>query len=247
MNKNWFFIMFLACLMLITGTSSTHASDHIDWQVQKIGTFAVPEGWQTADMVQVLEMIMKEANTTANKPATPLPVPPVDPFALLKSINYQMYQVTMNDGKAYHTAFLAFYRDDKPMNTGDKMYFSKKLSGEQQQELETKIDSFSQSLKKQLALSYKQTNVGVTFLDVSRPDYLQINDRQAYGLGARMVVSMYGITMPYYLKGYAFEADGFMSAAFLLTTDSERSYWDPMVRKIIRSFKPIKPTVTINQ
>ncbi|SMC35043.1 hypothetical protein [Sporomusa malonica] len=247
MNRNWFLTMFLACLILFTGISSTHASDQVDWQVQKIGAFAVPEGWQTADLVQVLATIMKEANATAKTPATPLPVPPVDPFALLKNINYQMYQVTMNDGKAYRTAFMAFYRDDKPLSLEGKLYFSKKLSNEQKQKMETKIDSSVQLMKKQLDLSYKQTNVGVTFLDVSRPDYLQINNKQAYGLSARSVVSMYGITIPYYLKGYAFDADGFLSAAFLLTTDSERSYWDPLVRKIIQSFKPTKPTVTINQ
>ncbi|WP_425060180.1 hypothetical protein SCACP_08490 [Sporomusa carbonis] len=240
MKKNWFLIMSLSCLLLLTGSISAHAANPVNWQIEKIGAFSVPEGWQTADMLQVLSTIMKEANAKVKKPATPLPVPPADPFALLKNANFQMYQVTMNDGKAYRTAVMAFYRDDKPMNMRDKMYFSKKLSDEERQELETRINSFSQEIKKQLAVSHQQNNAGVTFLEFTRPDYLKVNDRQAYGLGARFVVSMYGLTLPYYVKWYAFDANGFMSAAFLLTTDSERSYWDPLVRKIIRSFEPRK-------
>lgn len=247
MNRNWFFTMFLACLILFTGSSSTYASsDQVDWQVEKIGRFAVPAGWQTADLAQVIATIMKETNAAAKTPAAPAPAPPPDPFALLKNINFQMYQVTMNDGKAYRTAFMAFYQDDKPLSTEGKLYFSQKLSDEQKQKIQTTIDTSVELMKKQLDLSYKQTNVGVTFLDVSRPDYLQINNKQAYGLGARSVISMYGITIPYYLKGYAFDADGFLSVAFLLTTDSERSYWDPLVRNILQSFKPLKPTITIN-
>ncbi|MDF2876237.1 MAG: hypothetical protein K0R22_2920 [Sporomusa sp.] len=248
MNKNWLLIIPLTCLLLFTGSTDAHAAKNVNWQIERIGVFSMPEGWQTTDLLQVFSTVLKEANekTQAKKPAPSLPLPPVDPLASLSKINLQVYQLTSNDGKAYRTAVLLFYRHDKLMTAGEKAYFTQELSDVAREKLETTITTTTNSLKKQL-VSSTELNASVPFLEISRPDYLKINDRPAYGLSARIVLSTYGINMPYYVKGYAFNANGFTSAAFLLTVDSERNFWDPQVRKIIQSFEPAKTAIAINQ
>ncbi|QDR82595.1 hypothetical protein [Sporomusa termitida] len=249
MNKSSLLIMTLTCLLLFTGSTTAHAAKTVSWQIEKIGLYSIPENWQTTDLLFLFAKVITEARekARANKPAPAKPGPPADPLVLLNNINMQLYQITANDGKAYRTAVLLFYRDDKPMSARDKAYFTRELSAAERQSLESTITATTRLIAKELAAGYKQSKTGAAFFEVSRPDYLTINDRPAYGLSARVLLSVYGINIPSYVKGYTFNDNGYIATAVLLTTDSERSYWEPQVRKMFRTFAPAKSAVTIKQ
>lgn len=242
MKKSRLLIITLTCLLLLTGSVTAHAAKTVNWHIEKIGLYSIPENWQTTNLLFVFSKIITEAQekASADKPAPPKPVPPADPLVLLDKLNLQLYQITANDGKTYRTAVLLFYRDDKPMSARDKAYFTREITAAERQNLEATITATASVVTKELAKAYDQTRAGVPFLEVSRPDYLTINDRPAYGLSARLLMSVYGINMPYYAKGYTFNDNGHLATAVLLTTDSERKYWEPQVRKMLRSFAPAK-------
>ncbi len=249
MKKSRLLITILTCLLLLTGSITAHAAKTAHWHIEKIGLYSIPEDWQTTDLVFAISKMITDARdkTNAAKPAPAKPAAPVDPLVQLNKMNIQLYQITANDGKAYRTAVLLFHRDNKPMSASDKPYFTREMTAAERQQLETTITTATQKATKELFAAYNQSRVGISFFEISAPDYLTINNQPAYGLSARMLMSMYGINMPYYVKGYTFNNNGYMTTAILMTTDSERSYWEPQVRKMIQSFLPVRSAAEIRQ
>jgi hypothetical protein len=72
-------------------------------------------------------------------------------------------------------------------------------------------------------------------LELAPVEYLQINDKQAYGEAARVTATFYDLTFPYYIKGYVFNNNNSLATALLLTSDSERFYWESFFRNMIRT------------
>jgi hypothetical protein len=97
------------------------------------------------------------------------------------------------------------------------------------------IKDFSDMAVKELG-AVKQNGISLTMLELTPVEYFKIGGKQAYGEGIRFVPTVYGITVPLYAKGYVFNAQGSLAFAVLVTSDAERTFWDPVIRKVVRSY-----------
>jgi hypothetical protein len=238
MQRKMLFLCILLYVVCFTAIKPVYASETVPWKVDKIGTFNVPEAWESADIWEVGKLLNTLSGTKGDlkNEIIPANIPGVktNPFVQLEEGNIRMFYVTMNSGKAYHTAAVIFYKDDQPLGTIEKEYFGNKVSKEQRAEIESTIkmfyDGFSQALPND-----SQTQLGIRLMELTPVDYPKIGGKQGYAEGIRLVGNFYGIILPFYAKGYVFDNDGYLTAAVLVTSDSERSYWDPLFRKVIRT------------
>jgi len=229
-------------LLVINGPRA--AAEPAVWRVEKIGTFtAAPADWQPANILEALTTLLGRDDAAIDPlghfpPFQPIPL--AGSLAVLpKNENIQFYQVTMHDGKAYRTALLSFYRSKTPIPDADQQqFFAESLSRKDRKNLEKKTNWFRRELQKEFAAQFELTGIGLSFLELSPLEFLRVNNKQAYSMSARLVVSLHGLNLPQYVRGYAFDANGRLAVAFLATSDSERRYWDPLVKTMIESFAP---------
>jgi hypothetical protein len=238
MQRKMLFLCILLYVVCFTAIKPVYASETVPWKVDKVGTFDVPAAWETADIWEVGKLLntLSGAKGDLKNEIIPANIPGVktNPFVQLEEGNVRLFYVTMNDGKAYHTAALIFYKDDQPMGANEQKYFGNKVSKEQRKEIESTIkllhDGFAPALPND-----SETNLGIRLLELTPVDYLKIGEKQGYAEGIRLVGNFHGIILPFYAKGYVFDTHGYLTAAVLVTSDSERGYWDPLFRKVIRS------------
>lgn len=245
-------ILVLVHILLLTGTSTVFAVDgeRVSWKVEDIGTFLVPAEWQAAKLNlnrQLLdgkkpEDILKSA-VEGDTPSTPEGKPPavegepkdvMKPAGILSSHNIQAYQITLNDGTAYHIAWLLFINDTKKMTREEKEFFAQDITEEQK----TKIKGFMRNINRgPIPLSYEdpQTKIGFKLVEMVPVEFLKINKRQAFAGGGRVMVTSDGLAFPLYGKGYVFNAKGCIAMALLVTFDGERIFWDPVLSNVMSS------------
>ena len=229
----------LLVIVLLTGTVQTFAASgrNIPWTVEKVGTFDVPQELQVVELSEVLGMMNKDlATMKAGRAALTNPAVNLSQLvALKKQLNMNLYHLTINNGKAYYTASLFLYRDQKPMDDSERQFFGAKATPEQREQIE-KLLSDTKDMASEAVNEVKMNNSGIAMLELAPVEYFMLDGKQAYGEGVRIVGSVYGVSLPMYAKSYVFDAQGNLAVAVLLSSDAERSFWEPVMRRIVRSY-----------
>lgn len=237
MSRKRVLLWILVCLILAAGAPavSAAASERVPWKVEHIGTFYVPGDWQA------VQIDLKKELTNGQKPEDVLKVATVDPpngmakpADKFDSLDVQVYQVTLNDGEAYHLAWLMFLRSTKKMTREEKRFFSEEMIEEDKVKLKRFVSGINSNTQ-QIAFDDPQRKAGFTLIEMAPVEFLKMNKKPAFAGGGRMLISSDGMIFPLYGKGYVFDAKGYSAAALLVTLDGERIFWEPVLRSVMAS------------
>jgi hypothetical protein len=123
----------IVLLLVLTTFSPVYAAETVPWKIEKIGTFDVPQALEKADIWEVGKMIqaLLPPQTTLKQENLSTMLPngkAANPFESLQKGNLRLYQLTINDKKAYHTAVVIFFTDEQHISTKKSLRHSVKRS-----------------------------------------------------------------------------------------------------------------------
>ncbi|HBS60074.1 MAG TPA: hypothetical protein DEA44_12490 [Firmicutes bacterium] len=221
----------MAGVLLWLGTVQVLAAggERVPWPVENVGTFYVPAEWQ-AEKIDFNKPVMEGPKAEDVLKAVPVGAP----RDKLESLNFQAYQVTLNDGAAYHLAWLIFCADTKKMTAGEREIFLQDITEEQK----TRVRRLVADLNRNSTLqSFTDPKSKTTFrlLEVTPVEFVKMNKKQAFAVGGRVLITADKLAFPLYGKGYVFDTRGRMAGAFLVTLDGERAFWEPVLRRVMLS------------
>lgn len=231
--------MLLALLYAALTASLTFAAPldgQKDWQIPSIGTFSVPQEFKAAEFPDLKKLIDQQKDKLDAQ--AKLPIPETDEKLRPEQFDFSVYQLTMNDGQAYHLAWLMVVRDRNVLDEKMAAYFDRSPSIEQKVASIMLQDNLGQNLDK---MQYNDAKSGIGFkvLEFDPFDFFRVAGKQAYAGGLRFIVNYQDFLFPFYLKGYAFSVQNHAAAVILVTTDSERAFWLPVVNNIVLSLRPV--------
>jgi len=213
------------------GTAQVLAAggERVPWPVENVGTFYVPAEWK-AEKVDFNKTMMD-----GPKPEDVLKAVPVGaPREKLSSLNFQVYQVTLNDGAAYHLAWVIFCSDTNKMTPEEREIFLQDITEEQKVRIRRLVSDLNRdsTLK---SFTDPKSNITFRLLELTPVEFVKMNRKQAFAAGGRMLITVDKLVFPLYSKGYVFDTRGRMACAFLVTLDGERAFWDPVLRRVMLS------------
>jgi hypothetical protein len=234
MTRIWRRLIILGLtLVLFSGSAGAQAGEK-DWQVPVLGKLRVPQDFiavEFPDLKQVLDE--QKARLEANGK---LPIPNAKEKLNPERVDFAAYQLTMNDGQAYHLAWLVVIRDREPLDQNMAAYFDKPLNIEQRVAAIMTQDELSRNLDK---MQYSDpSGFGVKVLGFDQFDFNNISGKQAYAGGARLLFNYKEFLFPVYMRGWIFNNGGHAAAALLVSTDSERAFWMPVLNSALLTLQP---------
>lgn len=226
-------VIFSVVFILLSGSAATQASEK-DWLVPILGKLRVPQEFMAAefpDLKQVLDAQKDKLDADGK-----LPIPNAKEKLNPERVDFAAYQLTMNDGQAYHLAWLVVVRDQEKLDKEMAVYFDKPLNIEQRVTAIMTQDELSRNLDK---MQYSDpSGFGVKLLGFDPFDFNSISGKQAYAGGARILINYKEFLFPLYMRGWIFNTGGHAAVALLVTTDSERMYWTPVLNSALLTLQP---------
>lgn len=239
-QTRWLTFVFL-CLFLVTSADTCWADDmsnEKDWVVPVLGVFKVPKGFMAAEFSDLTKRLDSQKDKfQAKAPVLPIPQKQGKPVSAKPDV--AAYQLTMDDGQAYHLAWLVAVRDTVPLDPAAAEYFNKPLNIQQKVSAVLAHDSIIQTLDK-MQYTDPATGAGVKLLELDPLAFQTLNGLQTYGCGARFLITYQNFIFPFYAKGYIFSVNNQSAAIFLITTDSERAFWSPVLQEVFPTLRPGK-------
>lgn len=236
-------LLVLMFCLLNGGNNCVAASinGELDWQVPILGVFRVPASFQATEVPDIQKIVDSQTVGLAaenNLPSTDLPL--ADAKDKLKSAQMDIaaYQLTMNDGQSYHLAWLIAVRDRIALDEATLCYFDRPLNIEQRAAAIMMQDKWNQNID---AMQYQDPRIGfgIKVVGLDQIDLGNISGKQAYAAGARFIVSYQEFILPIYIRCWIFNVGGNGGAMLLLTTDSERSFWTPILNSMMSTLRPL--------
>lgn len=226
----------LAYMLLLAGTSTIFAADEvrIPWQVENVGTFYVPDGWQAAKIDLTKELNGKKTADILKEAAADTPNMQVNPSGKLDTLDIQAYQVTLHDGTAHHLAWLLFMKDTKKMTAQQRDFFARDVSEDLKQQARRLVSDINAKTA-QYSFEDPKTKVGFKLVEMIPVEFLEMNRRQALASGGRGLITSEDLVFPLFVKGYIFDTKGHFTLAALVTLDGERVFWEPVLRRVMFS------------
>lgn len=226
-------IIFSVAFILLSGSAAAQSGEK-DWLVPVLGKLRVPQEFMAAefpDLKQVLDEQKDKLDAGRN-----LPIPNAKEKFNPERVDFAVYQLTMNDGQAYHLAWLVVIRDQEKLDKDMAVYFDKPLNIEQRVTAIMTQDELSRNLDK---MQYSDpSGFGVKILGFDQFDFNSIGGKQAYAGGARILINYKEFLFPLYMRGWIFNTGGHAAAALLLATDSERMFWTPVLNSALLTLQP---------
>ena len=224
-------IWLVAGVLWWLGTTQVLAavSERVPWPVENVGTFYVPAAWQ-AEKIDFNKMMTEGPSPEDILQA----VPAVASRDKLNTLNFQVYQVTLNDGAAYHLAWLIFSVDTKKMTPEERKIFLQDITEEQKAHIRRLASDLNgdSTLK---SFTDPKSNTTFRLVELSPVEFVKMNKKQAFAAGGRMMITADKLVFPLYGKGYLFDTRGRMACALLVTLDGERTFWEPVLHRVMLS------------
>lgn len=235
MARIWIKLIFICLMLLISGGSVSAATNEKDWQVPVLGVFRVPQEFMAAEFPDLKKMIDSQKGKLDAQAA--LPIPNAKDKLNPDRLDFAAYQLTMNDGQAYHLAWLVVLRDRVELDKETAVFFDKPLDIEQRVSAILAQDKLSQNLDK---MQYNDpSGFGIKVLGFDEFDFGKIAGKQAYAGGVRFLFNYQDFLFPFYARGWIFNSSGHGAAVLLVCTDSERLFWTPVLNNALTTIRPL--------
>lgn len=223
-------------MVFFTGTPAVFAAsaERVPWLVEGIGTFYVPGEWQAAKL-DLKKTVVDGKNTEDILKTAALDTPngQMNPADKLNSLDMQAYQVTFNDGSAYHLAWMLFFKDTKQMTDDEREMFAREITEEKKQEVRRLMADLNNNIAKSFV--DPKSKLGFQLIELGAVEFPEVNRDQAFAGGARCLITSDNLVFPMCGKAYIFNAGGYMAVTMLVALDAERSFWEPVMRSVMFS------------
>lgn len=230
-----------------------------EWNIPFIGTMKAPEGFTPVEVKEFGKLIEQEKKKLTEPKKTPtnpqLPTKPelvpTDAPTLLKDAlppdgaaagrrfaksDMAFYHLTMNDGGAIHMAWLLAARDGEKLSP-DIDFFSHDLDASQSAKL-AELKAWLDANIERAQYTDPKNNVSIKLLEMLElQPLLMENGDKAWTAGARAMITVEGLPFAFFGRFYALNVDRQLTVAILGGFDSERSFWDPVIRDMLLSLK----------
>ena len=239
MNRVWMkrILSSLLTLLLPCAMAAAAANDK-DWQVPVLGVFRVPYEFMAAEFPDLKQMLESQKEMLDSQ--AEISIPHAREKLHPEQIDFAAYQLTMNDGQAYHLAWLLVLRDRSIMDSQDAMYFDQPLNIEQRVSMIMLQDTLRQNID-QMQYQDPMSGFGLKVLEFDQIALENKGPKHLYAAGVRLLVNYQKFLFPVYARGWVFSSDNRLAAVMLLCTDSERIFWTPMLNTVIATQRPLPP------
>lgn len=239
MSRIWRKLVF--CTLVLTlvtfGVGCTSGSDsEKEWQIPTFGVFRVPQEFMAAEFPNVKKILDSQKEKLNNQ--AEIPIPDVKERLHPDRFDITAYQLTLNDGQAYHLAWLVLVRDRVALDPQAAQYFDTPLTIEQRVAAIMMQDSLSQNLDK-MYYNDPKSGLGLKLLEFDPFDFGAISGKQFYAGGARFLFNYQDFLFPLYMRCWIVNASNHGAAVLLVTTDGERSFWTPVLNSILPTLRPV--------
>lgn len=235
-----FLLPLMLCLLVsVSNCEAASISGERNWQIPFLGVFRVPAAFQIAEIPDLQTIVDAQTAGLAavNKvPAAGLPLAGVKAKPQSVRMDIAAYQLTMNDGQSYRQAWLVAVRDRMALEAEALYYFDRPLNVEQRVSAIMMQDKWNQHLE-MLQYQDEKTGFGIRIVGFDQLDLGNISGKQAYAAGVRFLINYQEFMIPLYARGWIFNAGGNGGAVLLLTTDSERSFWTPILNSMMSTLQ----------
>ncbi|MBP2653491.1 MAG: hypothetical protein H6Q73_1060 [Firmicutes bacterium] len=201
-----------------------------DWIVPNFGVFEVPDKFYAKDLSDFGKLLTDQRKiitegTDCIKAQMPLAGDP----------DISIYQITINDRQVYHQAWVAIVKDKRPSASVDT--FRSILDNIVNRT--SLIEGHNALIRDIDKLRYndENTGIGIKVLELLPVEFPIVNGTKAVGGSARVLVNIKGLVFPLYVKGYLFIAGECFAGVGLMTTDSDREFWNQVMSEMIGSLK----------
>ena len=205
------------------------------WQVPIVGVFRAPQEFMASEFAELKKAIDSQKDKLDTQS---VPIPEAKERLDPNRVDYTAYQMTMNDRQAYHLAWLLVMRDRMPLDPQTIIYFEKPLTIEQRAAVIMAEDTLRQTLDK-MQYTDPQSGAGIRLLELDSFEFGQIGGKRGYAAGARFLINYKDFVFPIYTKCWLFNAGGYGAAALLITTDSERAFWTPVMNSVLATYQTL--------
>jgi hypothetical protein len=207
-----------------------------DWKVPVLGVLTVPQEMTTANLEDVLKQLMSQLEPTQkDKGAGTNPNIKLYPPATVNNLDFAIYQLTINDGQAYHQAWFFVGIEKKP-SIGLPGLFGAKDSVERNKQTLLLQDKLTRDLEK---LQFKDAKTGFAFKIIDTPDLklIDLEESTAMQVTGRGLVSYGDFMLPFAAKAFLFSIDSKFSMVLIVTSDSERLFWESIANDMFTSLQ----------
>lgn len=224
----------LMTLMFMIGPAYAAAPIDSNWNVPFVGQLTGPDGFKAIDFENWLKELQaslpkdkaqksEEAATQIAKNASVMPE------------QFRFYQLQVNDGKVFHTAFAMVLRDSKGMVPELSTYFADTLPAEQTKQLSAMNDRINLGIKIMQNFSVQTGVLNIRVLDVKPLERLKDTGEVIYSLRGRVILDMHGMIYPLFTKGYVLARGGKGVLFVVLTADSEGPFWEKLTDEMMKT------------
>ncbi|MDF2500041.1 MAG: hypothetical protein K0Q77_755 [Anaerosporomusa subterranea] len=240
MTRIWAKLILLTLVLsLLTNICfAASLSGEKNWQVPILGIFRAPQEFMAAEFPDVKKNIDSQKVKLDSK--LELPMANAEDKLKPDRVDFTAYQLTMNDGQAYHLAWLVAVRDRVALDPQTLAYFDNPLNIEQRVAAVMMQDKLHQNLDT-MQYTDPTTGMGLKVLDFDQFDLGNISGKQAYAGGVRFLINYQDFLFPLYARCWIFNAGGYGTAVLLVTTDSERAFWTPVLNSMMSTLRPLPP------
>ena len=233
-----------------------------EWKIPFIGRMKTPEGFSAIEVKDFRNYIdqekqkltdPKKAKTDKSKPGVgnkPLPEVPAGTPAILKEAlpkdseaaakrfqksDFSMYHLSMDDGEAIHTAWFLVARDGENMPPNADV-FTADLTPEQAQKLDEAKKWMDENIHK-AQYTDEKTKVSMKLLQMLPVQALQSDKGKIWTTACRAMITVEEMPFAFFARVYAMSIDNKLTVGILAGFDSERPFWDPVVRNMLLSLQ----------
>ncbi len=235
-------IVFIAIFVLIfTAGNGPCLAAQADWNISFIGAFQRPEGMHVAEFKDVKKMLDHQVAPKMKGVKTEkLPEGQKDldkVTGVMKEMDMAAYQLTIDDGDGYHQAYMLAMRLHQNLGEAEG-FFQQEIPDQQKQQVADMIGQVNGNLEK-LAFYDPKSQFGARLLGLMPVQYLSVEGRQAYSVGARVMFQAEEFWFPLSARAYVFAVGNQMACVVMMTTDSERSFWDRIFQEMIPTLQSV--------
>lgn len=233
----WLCCLFMVSVLTSTGYAQQQSDNH--WDIPFLGQMTGTEGFQAIDMeswIKTLEEMIGKNNKDnkdkvlqeGRKKSTP-----VKPFEMPPGI--KIYQLQVNDGKAYHIAAAIALKDDKGSVPGISRYFSEMLEPDEAKIIAEWNEKIRSGIATAQAEIGKSNLANLQVLALKPLERMSGTNEVVYSIGGRVIFSMNGAVMPLYAKMHILERNDKAVVIMVITPDADGRFWEKTTDQLLRS------------
>lgn len=212
------FLVTMVCVLVISGSVMAAPTK---WQIPLLGTVSVPAGFNATEISSLNDKNTIGVNNKLSGAFS----------NLSKQTQGNFYYLTMDDGNAYHMAILAVMREVVPIASNPSSWYFYP-NDNQRQMLQTEFNKFVEQPEFTVSPEMSIKLLGLDTFELGK-----IGGKESISCGARFLLKQDKFFVPVYVNGWMFNAKNHGAAVVLITTDSDRQFWNPVMGNILNSLK----------